>query len=309
VANSLAAVQAGARQIECTINGLGERAGNCALEEVVMALRTRPQLYQITTGIKTEEIIRASRMVSEITGILVQPNKAIVGSNAFAHEAGIHQHGVLAERSTYEIMDPASVGLVSNKLVLGKHSGRHAFDARLKELGLEIGDEEMARAFERFKELCDKKKQVFDEDIEALVADEVHTFPEEYKLDVMTVTSALPGMPTAAIRLKHGDGTVQAAEIGVGSVDAVFRTLDAMVQVPHELEDYTVKSITGGTDAMAEVTVKLRDNGRLFTGRGAALDIIVASAKAYLQAINKLVDYGQHRGAAVNPKEAADLTV
>ncbi len=295
VANSLSAIRVGARQVECTINGIGERAGNAALEEIVMAIITRNDQFPFYTGINTTEIYRTSRLVSDITGIVVQPNKAIVGSNAFAHEAGIHQHGVLQERRTYEIMDPALVGLAESRLVLGKHSGRHAFEKRLRELGYELSREELDRAFLRFKEIADKKKEVFDEDLEALVADEVYRVPEEFHLEYMAVMTGLDGMPTAAIRISRGGEILEATGSGVGSVDAVYKTIDKIVNIPHQLEDYSVKSITGGTDALGEVTVKIRDDGRVFTGRGASLDIIEASAKAYIQAINKLVHYQRHR--------------
>lgn len=296
VANSLAAVRAGARQVECTINGIGERAGNASMEEVVMILKTRKDLFGIETGINTKEIYRSSRLLSDVTGLVVQANKAVVGSNAFAHEAGIHQHGVLQERRTYEIMDAESIGLSESRLVLGKHSGRHAFDQRLKELGYDLSKEELDRAFERFKETADKKKEIFDEDLEAIVADEAHTIPEKYRLECMNVMTSLEGMPTATlkIRLDTGEELIDSG-IGVGSVDAVYKTIDKIVNMPHSLVDYVVKAVTGGTDALGEVTVKLSDNGNIYTGRGAALDIVEASAKAYLQAINKLVYYQQKR--------------
>lgn len=296
VANSLAAVRAGAGQVECTINGIGERAGNAALEEVVMALHTRRDLFGKTTGINTKEIHRASRLVSDLTGLVVQANKAVVGKNAFAHEAGIHQHGVLQERRTYEIMDAESVGLAESTLVLGKHSGRHAFEARLKELGFQLSKDDLDRAFGRFKEVADKKKEVFDEDLEAIVADEVYTIPEAFHLEYMNVMASLDGVPTATIRLKSGEKDLLDAGIGVGSVDAVYKTIDKLVDVPHTLVDYTVKSVTGGTDALGEVTAKLADShNNIYTGRGTSLDIVEASAKAYVQAINKLVYYHTKR--------------
>jgi len=291
VANSLAAIVAGAGQVECTINGIGERAGNAALEEVVMALNTRGDLFGFTTGINTKEIYRSSRLVSDLTGLTVQANKAVVGSNAFAHEAGIHQHGVIQEPTTYEIMDAQSIGLSESKLVLGKHSGRHAFEKRLGELGYELSRSELSRAFTRFKEVADKKKEIFDEDLEAIIADEVYTIPETFELRYMTVMTSLEGVPTATLKIDTKDGELCEVGMGVGSVDAVYKTIDKMVQVPHRLIDYTVKSVTGGTDALAEVTVKLGDNGNIYTGRGASLDIVEASAKAYVQAINKLVYY------------------
>ncbi|MFA6665466.1 MAG: 2-isopropylmalate synthase [Armatimonadota bacterium] len=295
VAGSLSAVLVGAGQVECTINGIGERAGNAALEEIVMALDTRKDIYGITTGVNTKEIYRTSRMVSDITGLAVQANKAIVGRNAFAHEAGIHQHGVLEERSTYEIMDATSIGLTENKLVLGKHSGRHAFERRLSELGYELSGEELEKAFARFKEVADKKKEIFDEDLAALVADEVHSIPETYQLEYMTVITSLEGIPSATIKVKSGGRDIAECAMGVGSVDAVYQTIDKIVNVPHNLIDYNVKSVTGGTDAIGEVTIKIGDDDSVYIGRGASLDIVEASAKAYVQAINKLVYHQSKR--------------
>lgn len=291
VASSLAAVKAGARQVECTVNGVGERAGNAALEEIVMAIKTRSDLFDCETGINTREICRASRLISDLTGLMVQVNKAVVGANAFAHEAGIHQHGVMADRQTYEIMDPEEVGLTSSRLVLGKHSGRHAFEQRLKDLGYSLSPAELDRAFARFKEVADKKKEIFDEDLEALVAEESYQIPEKYSLEYMNVMTSLEGIPTATIRLRCEDSELIGAGVGVGSVDAVYKTIDKLVEVPHRLMDYTVKSVTGGTDALGEVTVKLTDDVNVYTGRGTSLDIIEASAKAYIHAINKLVYY------------------
>jgi 2-isopropylmalate synthase len=296
VANSLAAVRAGAGQVECTINGIGERAGNAALEEIVMTLATRPDLFGKTTGINTKEIYRTSRLISDLTGLVVQANKAVVGSNAFAHEAGIHQHGVIQDRRTYEIMDAEAIGLKESRLVLGKHSGRHAFERRLRELGYQVAKDELDRAFVRFKETADKKKEIFDEDLEAIVADEIYTVPEKFHLECMNVFTSLDGMPTATLKLKTDEGgELVDSGIGVGSVDAVYKTIDKLVNLPHKLIDYTVKSVTGGTDAFADVTVKLGDDGNIYTGRGTSLDIVEASAKAYLQAINKLVYYRTRR--------------
>ncbi|MCL6518330.1 MAG: 2-isopropylmalate synthase [Armatimonadetes bacterium] len=296
VANSLAAVLAGAGQVECTINGIGERAGNAALEEVVMAINTRKDIFDVTTGVNTKEIYRASRLVSDVTGLQVQANKAIVGSNAFAHEAGIHQHGVIQDKRTYEIIDAEDIGLSESKLVLGKHSGRHAFEKRLSELGYELTREELDKAFARFKEVADKKKEIFDEDLEALVADEVHAIPETYQLTYMTVMTSLEGIPTATIKIATPNGELSDCGTGVGSVDAVYKTIDKIIRVPHTLKDYIVKAVTGGTDALGEVTVKLADDRNVYTGRGASLDIVEASAKAYIQAINKLVYYQAKRG-------------
>lgn len=304
VANSLAAVQAGAGQVECTVNGIGERAGNAAMEEIVMAINTRRDLLDVKTGINTREIYRASRLVSDVTGLAVQVNKAIVGANAFAHEAGIHQHGVLQERRTYEIMDAEAVGLTESKLVLGKHSGRHAFEDKLKSMGYHLSKAELDKAFERFKELADKKKEVFEEDIEAIVADEVYVAPSKYLLEYMNVMTSLDGIPTATIRLAAGDTRITDAGIGVGSVDAVYKTIDKMVDAQYRLVDFVVKSVTGGTDALGEVTVKIEgNNGEIYTGRGASLDIVEASAKAYVNAINKLVYYEEMRGGDTEPTD------
>lgn len=307
VANSLAAVIGGAGQVECTINGIGERAGNAALEEIVMAINTRADIMGVSTGVNTKEIYRASRLVTDVTGLAVQVNKAIVGSNAFAHEAGIHQHGVLQDKRTYEIMDAESVGLAESKLVLGKHSGRHAFEDRLKSLGYNLGKPELDKAFARFKDTADKKKEVFDEDLEAIVADEAYAIPAKYELAYMNVMSS--GIPSATIKLKTNEGDIIEAGIGVGSVDAIYKTIDKMVGGKYTLLDYIVKSVTGGTDALGEVTVKLEaKNGEIYTGRGASLDIVEASAKAYVNAINKLVHYEQLRGnGGDKPKDKAIL--
>ena len=309
VANSLAAVQAGAGQVECTVNGIGERAGNAAMEEVVMALNTRPDLFGCTTGINTREICRASRLVSDVTGFAVQVNKAVVGRNAFAHEAGIHQDGVLKERTTYEIMDPASVGWTGSGLVLGRRSGKHAFEERLKSLGYHLNPKDLEKAFARFKEVADKKKEIFDEDLEAIVADEVYSMPETYQLQYMTVMTSLEGVPTATIKVLTQEGELMDCATGVGSVDAVYKTIDKIINVPHQLVDYIVKSVTGGTDALGEVTVKLGDGSNMYTGRGASLDIVEASAKAYIQAINKLVYYhAKRKGADHGPDDNPEDT-
>ncbi|MCX6345770.1 MAG: 2-isopropylmalate synthase [Armatimonadetes bacterium] len=303
-ANSLAAVMNGAGQVECTINGIGERAGNAALEEVVMALNTRCDLFNAKTNVNTKEIHRASRIVSDVTGLSVQVNKAIVGANAFAHEAGIHQHGVLQDKRTYEIMDAQSVGLAQNNLVLGKHSGRHAFEDRLKSLGYSLTKAELDKSFERFKALADKKKEMFDEDLETIVADEFRVIQAKYNLEYMNVMTSMDGIPTATIRLRTDEGEIVEAGIGVGSVDAVYKTIDKMVDAKYTLLDYIVKAVTGGTDALGEVTVKLEGrNGEIYTGRGASLDIIEASAKAYLNAVNKLIRLEALRGDGGKPKD------
>src|SRR5436190_2930096 len=297
VANSVAGLQAGARQVECAINGIGERAGNASLEEIVMLLETRSDAIGLTTGVQTRELARTSRLVSRLTGYVVQPNKAIIGSNAFAHASGIHQDGVLKERSTYEIMTPETIGLESNKLVLTARSGRHAFRVRLEALGYDLPEEDAHRAYARFLEIADKKKEVQDEDLEAIVADQVTVDGEPYNLEYMTVMTSMEGAPTATIRLRKGSQSWTEAGMGVGSVDAVYRTIDKIIPVEHNLIDYLVSGVTGGTDALAEVTVKLGNGHNIFTGRASALDIVEASARAYLQAINKLVYYTENRSA------------
>jgi 2-isopropylmalate synthase len=287
-ANSLAAVLNGAGQIECTINGIGERAGNCSMEEVVMALRTRCDLFNADTKINTEEIMRSSRLVTKITGISVQPNKAIVGANAFAHESGIHQDGLLKEKSTYEIIRPESIGLHSAKLVLGKHSGRHAFKTRLKELGYVLADEELNRTFERFKKLADQKKDIFDEDIEALISEDVTKVPEIYSLVDLHIISGINQKPTAAMRLRVGEDIADRIEHGDGPVDATYKAISAITNTKSKLLKFEVKGITGGTDALGEVVVSLEEDDSTARGHGADTDIIVAAAKAYINALNKL---------------------
>jgi 2-isopropylmalate synthase len=298
-ANTLAGVLAGARQVEVTINGIGERAGNTSLEEVVMALHTRPQFYGLTTGINTREIMKTSRMVSNYTGIHVQPNKAVVGANAFAHEAGIHQDGVLKNSSTYEIMTPETVGLSQSRLVLGKHSGRHALKMRLQELGYNIDGDELKKVFARFKELADAKKTVTDADLEALIADEFHGPQEIFSLGDIQVMCGTMGMPTATVKLTRADGQafVQAA-IGTGPVDASYKAIDAIVQSPNTLVEYSVHSVTEGIDALGEVTVRIAtpDGKRSFGGYGADSDIVVASVKAYLAALNRMLTVMGHDG-------------
>ncbi|MBE0427371.1 MAG: 2-isopropylmalate synthase [Nitrospirae bacterium] len=286
--NSLAAVLNGAGQIECTINGIGERAGNCSMEEVVMALRTRRDIFDADTNINTEEIMRTSRLVTKITGIYVQPNKAIVGANAFAHESGIHQDGLLKEKSTYEIIKPESVGFHSTKLILGKHSGRHAFKSRLKELGYELSDEELNSVFEKFKRLADQKKDIFDEDIEALISEDVTKAPEVYSLVDLSIVSGINQKPTATVKIKTGDGIIDRMEQGDGPVDATYKAISAITDTKSKLLKFEIKAITGGTDALGEVMVSLEENGRAVRGHGADTDIIVAAAKAYINALNKL---------------------
>ncbi len=288
VANSLAAVDAGARQVECTVNGLGERAGNAAMEEIVMALRTRQDRMPYVTGVKTEAIMRASRLVSAITGFVVQPNKAIVGANAFAHESGIHQDGMLKHAGTYEIMRPESVGLSKSKLVLGKHSGRHAFREKLRELNYELGDNAVEDAFHRFKELADIKKDIFDEDIVALVDDELGRAHDRIKLVSLEVECGTQA-PRARLSMSV-DGEVRTCDgSGDGPVDAAFKCIKQLFQTKARLQLYQVHAVTGGTDAQAEVTVRLEENGRTVNGQGADTDTMVASVKAYLHALNKLL--------------------
>jgi 2-isopropylmalate synthase len=288
VANSLAAVQAGARQVECTINGIGERAGNASLEEIVMAIRTRRDHLRVQTNLKTEEIYRTSRLVSGITGILVQQNKAVVGANAFAHEAGIHQDGMLKEKTTYEIMTPKSVGIKESTLVLGKHSGRHAFRKRLDELRIELNDEQVERAFVAFKKLADMKKTVYDEDIEALIAEEVLRLPDRYKLISVNFTSGTGVVPSATVEMEVEGKTKINAEFGDGPVDAVFRAIRKICKSKAKLLRFTVSAITGGADAMGGVTVRIRENGHTIIGQGASPDIVVASARAFINALNKM---------------------
>jgi 2-isopropylmalate synthase len=296
VANALAAIRNGAEQVECTINGIGERAGNCSMEEVVMALRTRREFFGADTQIHTEEITRTSRLVTKITGIPVQPNKAIVGANAFAHESGIHQDGLLKERTTYEIMTPESIGLVKTNLVLGKHSGRHAFRDRLRQMGYELSDDDLNKAFERFKRLADQKKEVFDEDLEAIVSDEMQQVKEVFVLKHLSAQSGTGITPTATVEMQIDGKTVQQTGNGDGPVDAVYRTIAGITKTQSKLEAYLVKGITGGTDALGEVTVKVEEGGKKVTGHGADTDIIVASAKAYVNALNKLEYWKKGKG-------------
>jgi 2-isopropylmalate synthase len=292
VANSLAAVKAGARQIETCINGIGERAGNAALEEVVMSLRTRKDFFNVETNIRTQELFRTSRLVSDLTGMSIQPNKAIVGSNAFRHQSGIHQDGVLKMRETYEIMDAKDIGVPSGggEIVLGKVSGRHGFKARLEELGYDLTEEELSRAFMAFKELADKKAEIDDRDLEAIVADKLRTMQEVYRLDFVQVSCGDHATPTATVRLIAPDGAIKAdAALGTGPVDAVYRAINRIVAVENELTEFHVKSVTEGIDAQGEVTIRIEGGGRSFVGRGADTDIIVASAKAYMNALNRML--------------------
>jgi len=290
-ANSLAAVENGARQVECTVNGIGERAGNTAMEEVVMAVKTRRERFGVDTGIVTEEIYATSRLVSQITGLAVQVNKAIVGENAFAHEAGIHQDGVLKYRQNYEIMNPESIGLASNRLVLGKHSGRHALVARIRELGLDMTDVDMNRLFDAFKALADAKKTVYDEDLIALVAQESvrgANVRDRYELVYLNVTSSSADVPFATVRLRIDGREVNGSGTGDGMVDACYKVISELTDQHPRLDRYAVKAITGGTDAQGEVSCLVSANGVTVTGQGSHTDIIQASALAYLNALNKL---------------------
>ena len=289
VANSLAAVENGARQVECTINGIGERAGNASLEEVVMAIKTRHDHYNVCTHIDTTKLYPASRMVSTLTGLSVQRNKAIVGENAFAHEAGIHQDGVLKYRETYEIMNPADVGIPTNSLVLGKHSGRHAFKDRVQQLGYALNNEQLEAAFVKFKALADKKKEVFDEDLEALVDDQLELSAGLWQLTGLQVTSGSNTIPTATVTLKDTNGeTLQDASIGDGPVDAIYSAIQRLTGVKVSLTDYRIRAVTKGKEALGEVQIELEHSGRKIRGRGLSTDILEASALAYLAAINRL---------------------
>ena len=316
VANFLEAVKNGARQLECAINGIGERAGNTALEEVVMALHVRRQYYNPflgrepeseapLTNIDTRQIYKTSRLVSNLTGMLVQPNKAIVGANAFAHESGIHQDGILKNKLTYEIMDAESIGLTNNQIVLGKHSGRNAFRSRLRELGFELSENELNKAFIRFKELADKKKEISDWDLEAIANDETQQTPELFHLELVQVSCGNQARPTATVcvRTPTGEELMDAA-IGTGPVDAVYKAINRVVKVPNELIEFSVQSVTKGIDAIGEVTIRLRYNNRVFSGHAANTDIIVASAQAYLNALNRL--YGSLQGNQTQPQGTRD---
>jgi 2-isopropylmalate synthase len=300
VANFLEAVKNGARQLECTINGIGERAGNAALEELVMALHVRRQYFnpflgrsenseEQLTNIDTKQIYKTSRLVSNLTGMLVQPNKAIVGTNAFAHESGIHQDGVLKNKLTYEIMDAQLIGLSDNQIVLGKHSGRNAFRTRLKELGFELSETELNKAFVRFKDVADKKKEISDWDLEAIVNDEIQQAPDLFRVELVQVSCGSNSKPTATVTLRTPEGEeLTDAAIGTGPVDAVYKAINRVVNVPNELIEFSVQSVTGGIDALGEVTIRLRYESRVFSGHAANTDIIVASAQAYVNALNRL---------------------
>jgi 2-isopropylmalate synthase len=301
VANSYAGVLAGARQVECAINGIGERAGNCSLEEIAMLIRTREDVHGLTTGVRTRELARTSRMVSRLTGYPVQPNKAIVGRNAFAHESGIHQDGVLKERTTYEIMDATEVGLESNSIVLGKHSGRHALRDALEQLGFEVEGNALNAAFKRFKEIADRKKQVTALDLEAIVSDEMRERADAHELAWFEVEAGSRREPLARVAVRMPSGEESVGESGGdGPVDAIFRAIQKAADTECELRQYTVEAVTGGEDALGEVSVMLRAAGRLATGQGVATDILEASARAYVRALSNALE-----GAAIREAEAA----
>jgi len=290
VANSLESLKWGARQVECTINGIGERAGNASLEEIVMAIKTRQDLFALTTNINTTQIHKTSRLVSELTGFLIQPNKAIVGANAFRHESGIHQDGVIKMPITYEIMDPRTVGIPASNLVLGKLSGRHAFEERLAELGYSLNQADFNRVFLAFKELADKKKRLSDKDVESLIAQELRTVSEVYHLDCVQVSCGDKGIPTASVKLISPDGQILAdTALGTGPIDAVYKAINRIVGVPNVLTEFSVTSVTEGIDAIGEVLIRIESEGITYTGRGADTDIIVASAKACMNALNRLL--------------------
>jgi 2-isopropylmalate synthase len=307
VANSLAAVGAGARQVECTINGIGERAGNASLEELVMSLRVRRDLLPFETGVATEEIYRASQLLSNITGVHVQPNKAVVGKNAFAHEAGIHQHGVLQNRITYEIMTPESVGVKTNSIVLGKHSGRHALSKKYEEMGYQLSRPELDKAYKLFTKLADQKKEIFEEDLLAILQDGFAQIPETYKLRAVQATAGTAALATALVTLgeAEGEGTATETASGDGPVAAVSAAIDKITGLEGRLIDYTVRSITGGTDAVGEVFVHVEFDGTSYTGKAASTDIVDASARAYLNAVNKALYAKEKKRTAVSGQLSA----
>jgi len=288
--NSLAGVQNGARQVECTINGLGERAGNASMEEVVMSIKVRKDIFGVDTRIKTTEIYRTSQMVSRLMGIVVQPNKAIVGDNAFAHESGIHVDGLLKDRTTYEIMMPESVGVPSSKIVLGRHSGRHGFKARCEKLGFELNDEQLQKVYEKFMELADKKKEVFDEDIIALLEDDMGEIAKAFELEYLQCSSGTGTVPSATVKIKTGAGEIlQEAAWGDGPVDATYNAITKAVKIEPELENYSIRAVTGSSEALGEAILRINYKGKTATGRGVSTDIIEASAKAYISALNNVM--------------------
>ena len=289
VANSLAAVRAGARQVECTINGLGERAGNTSLEEVVMALKTRHEYFGMHTGVNTREIYPVSRMVSRMTGMTIQRNKAIVGANAFAHESGVHQDGILKERTTYEIMRPEDIGIDGNDLVLGKHSGRHAFRDKLVKMGMKLTDEEIEKAYHRFIELADKKKNIYDDDLIAIARDQMEVMENAYQLDYLHVSAGTGTIPTATLRLKRGKDVFQDAGCGDGPVDAALKAIDRITKIKGKLLDFSLQAISAGKDAMGEVTLRVAFDHEIVSAKAASTDIVEAGTRAYLSCVNRLL--------------------
>ncbi len=304
VANSLAGVRNGARQIECAVNGLGERAGNAALEEVVMSIHTRPDFFAsqseggLTTNINTKELYRTSQLVSQLTGFVIQPNKAIVGANAFAHEAGVHVDGILKERTTYEIMSPETIGLSGSRMVLGRHTGRHGFADRCKQLGFKLNEQETEHAYKRFLEIADKKKEVFDEDIAAIINEEIHVVEHTYDLQYLHVASGTGTLPTASVKIVFEDKVHQAAACGDGPVDAAYEAIREAIGLSPKLENYSIRAVTGGKEALGEATVRISEDGKKFVGRGISTDIIEASSKAYVDAINRMVAARKDKGEA-----------
>ncbi|MBN2285000.1 MAG: 2-isopropylmalate synthase [Tissierellales bacterium] len=299
VANSLAAIRAGATQIECTVNGIGERAGNAALEEIVMAINTRRDRYDYRFNVDTTQIMRSSELLTSITGVKVQPNKAIVGANAFAHESGIHQHGVLNNKSTYEIMTPESIGLSQNKLVLGKHSGRHAFNDKLVTMGYKLSQDELNEAFAKFKEIADKKKEVYDRDLDAIVSRQKMAVKDTFVLERFVINSGNTITSTASVMIRSEAGIIEEVASGDGPIDAAFKAIEKIVGKTLKLEDYSLNSITEGEDALGDATVKLRENGNVYIGRGLSTDVIEASVRAYVNAVNKMIEQEEQNKEAI----------
>ena len=307
VANSIAGVENGARQIEGTINGIGERAGNASLEEVVMAFNVRKDLYNYTTGINTREILNTSKLVSGFSGIIVQPNKAIVGENAFAHESGIHQDGMLKSRETYEIMTPEIVGVQSTKIVLGRHSGRHGLKSRLSELGYHPTEEELNRLYQAFTKLADKKKEVYDDDLRILMGDEIYRENAIFILDYMNINSGSNSIPTATVRIKTKGKNLEDSATGDGPIDALFNAIDRALNLKPKVESYHVRSVTSGRQALGEVVVRIRKDNQTFIGKGVSTDILEASAKAYLQAINQKEIYKQENNIVESDEDYTEV--
>ncbi|HVL91434.1 MAG TPA: 2-isopropylmalate synthase [Actinomycetota bacterium] len=301
VSNSIEAIRAGARQVEVAVNGIGERAGNCSLEEVVMAIATRRDLLNVETGINTRELARTSRLVSLLTGYNVQRNKAIVGENAFAHESGIHQHGVLQDRLTYEIIKAEDIGVEGGKIVLGKHSGRHAFSKQLEEMGFQLGKDELDRAFTRFKELVDRKIQITDKDLEAIIADEIQTADEIYRLESLQVAGGTHLAPTATVRVQRDGASLQESAMGDGMVDAVFGAVMRATGVAATLHSFNIAAVTEGAEALGDVSVQLEIEGERYSGRGLATDIVEASARAFLNALNRAARHADRGPRSIEP--------